>query len=70
MHNSNKRGINKRGGWNFSKSVSVGPTFIRELRVNVGPLFIPKYSVYCRLSLKIECVTLSSNLELILGYNS
>ena len=21
------------GGWNFSKSVSVGPTFIREMRV-------------------------------------
>ena len=23
------------GGWNFSKSVSVGPTFIREMRVSV-----------------------------------
>ena len=23
------------GGWNFSKSVSVGPTFIREMRVPV-----------------------------------
>ena len=42
VHNSNKQGveggkieeINKRGGWNFSKSVSVGPTFIRELRVS------------------------------------
>ena len=22
------------GGWNFSKSVSVGPTFIREMRVD------------------------------------
>ena len=22
------------GGWNFSKSVSVGPTFIREMRVH------------------------------------
>ena len=37
-HFSNE--INKRGGgiffcggWNFSKSVSVGPTFIREMRV-------------------------------------
>ena len=27
--------INKRGGWNFSKSVSVGPTFIREMRVSL-----------------------------------
>ena len=34
------KGINKRGGWiffcgwwNFSKSVRVGPTFIREMRV-------------------------------------
>ena len=49
MHNSNKRGVEggKKskesinveggflfcGGWNFSKSVSVGPTFIREMRV-------------------------------------
>ena len=41
MHNSNKRGveggnileINKRGGWNFSKSGSVSPKFIREMRV-------------------------------------
>ena len=23
------------GGWNFSKSVSMGPTFIREMRVDV-----------------------------------
>ena len=23
------------GGWNFSKSVSVGPTFIREMRVGM-----------------------------------
>ena len=23
------------GGWNFSKSVSVGPTFIREIRVGL-----------------------------------
>ena len=23
------------GGWNFSKSVSVGPTFIREMRVHI-----------------------------------
>ena len=23
------------GGWNFSKSVSVGPTFIREMRVGL-----------------------------------
>ena len=27
--------INKRGGWNFSKSVSVGPTFMREMRVSM-----------------------------------
>ena len=40
-HFSNE--INKRGGgilfcggWNFSKSVSVGPTFIREMRVVFG----------------------------------
>ena len=26
-------GWNERGGWNFSKSVRVGPTFIREMRV-------------------------------------
>ena len=23
------------GGWNFSKSVSMGPTFIREMRVDL-----------------------------------
>jgi hypothetical protein len=40
-HFSNE--INKRGGgilfcggWNFSKSVSVGPTFIREMRVGLA----------------------------------
>ena len=34
----NKRGgwISFCGGWNFSKSVSVGPTFIREMRVHVS----------------------------------
>ena len=32
------------GGWNFSKSVSVGPTFIREMRV-------------CRKGRKIEIIT-------------
>ena len=26
------------GGWNFSKLVSLGPTFIIEMRVN-GPIF-------------------------------
>jgi hypothetical protein len=33
----NKRGggIFSCGGWNFSKSVSVGPTFIREMRVGL-----------------------------------
>ena len=43
-HFSNE--INKRGGgilfcggWNFSKSVSVGPTFIREMRVVQHPLY-------------------------------
>ena len=30
-HFSNE--INKQGGWNFSKLVSVGTTFIREMRV-------------------------------------
>ena len=30
-HFSNE--INKHGGWNFSKLVSVGSTFIREMRV-------------------------------------
>ena len=25
--------MNKRGGWNFSKLVSLGSTFIREMRV-------------------------------------
>ena len=34
------------GGWNFSKSVSVGPTFIREMRVSLlarlaPPIFSP-----------------------------
>ena len=36
VHNSNKPGVEGGffcGGWNFSKSVSVGPTFIREMRV-------------------------------------
>ena len=28
--------INKGGGWNLSKSVSVGSTFIREMRVLIG----------------------------------
>ena len=28
------------GGWNFSKSVSVGPTFIREMRVHGQFFFI------------------------------
>ena len=30
----NVEGGNVRGGWNFSKSVSVDFTFIREMRVN------------------------------------
>ena len=34
----NKRGgrISFCGGWNFSKLVSVDPTFIREMRVSTG----------------------------------
>ena len=38
-----KKSINVEGGilfcgvWNFSKSVSVGPTFIREMRVLLVP---------------------------------
>ena len=38
MHNSNKRGVEGGflfcGGGNFSKSVSMGSTFIREMRVS------------------------------------
>ena len=30
------------GGWNFSKSVSVGPTFIREMRVHYH-IFAPQH---------------------------
>ena len=48
VHNSNKRGVEKSkksinvegrflfcGEWNFSKLVSMGPTFIREMRVDL-----------------------------------
>ena len=34
------------GGWNFSKSVSVGPTFIKEMRVEV--FFINVINFYLR----------------------
>ena len=36
------------GGWNFSKSVSVGPTFIREMRVAHTYLLLQKtcYTLY------------------------
>ena len=33
MKSINVEGLFFCGGWNFSKSVSVGPTFIREMRV-------------------------------------
>ena len=39
MHNSNKRGVEGGFffcvGWNFSKSVNMGCTFIREMRVAI-----------------------------------
>ena len=38
--------INKRGGWNFSKSVSVGPTFIREMRVKGWVGGMSKYLLF------------------------
>ena len=52
-HFSNE--INKRGGgiffwggWNFSKLVSVGSTFIREMRVNIyiGKIFFQKNTFF------------------------
>ena len=43
--------INKCGGWNFSKLVSVGSTFIREMRVNHQTLgahvFLVPTALYC-----------------------
>ena len=39
------------GGWNFSKSVSVGPTLIREMRVVYAYLII--YSILVDLSLRL-----------------
>ena len=38
IYEINKRegGIFFCGGWNFSKSVSVDPTFIREMRVGLN----------------------------------
>ena len=53
------------GGWNFSKSVSVGPTFIREVRVCVYLRhmyhyeFNTKSTVYN--SLRQMCTTKKSN---------
>ena len=40
----NKRGgwISFCGGWNFSKSVSVGSTFIREMRVQENLIWMKK----------------------------
>ena len=32
------------GGWNFSKSVSLGPTFIREMRVDALSIYLHQFS--------------------------
>ena len=47
------------GGWNFSKSVSVGPTFIREMRVVAYSIVDdPKSKQGCGI---LECIFLVLN---------
>ena len=59
-HNSNKRGVeggkskNSCGGWNFSKLVSMGSTFIREMRVK---LELSNFSSPSVMHLSIEIAT-------------
>ena len=46
------------GGWNFSKSVSVDPTFIREMRVAEFPCF---YQFLHDVFIKLFCLDLQNN---------
>ena len=53
------------GGWNFSKSVSVGSTFIREMRVLIIEMSIKKMLVMKQLLLILNKGRISGNKNVV-----